>query len=106
MRTSFGGRRVSIAPVGMGTVRKKTASSALGEGMSSIQRVSWAWAARAAARNSVVRRRKRLRHVGLGGNFNLHLPATDVVGEVFRGYGQDIFSRRDVGWDQHLARVR
>ena len=87
-RVSFGGRRTGTLPLGKRTVRKKTASSRLATSTFSAHLVSSPFSANVPAdiRPSVSQTRVRV----LGKYFNLHLPAPDVVREVFSGDSQPI----------------
>ncbi len=100
-RVSLGGRRTEIMPLGNSTLRKKTASMRLPALMPSAHLVSSARAA-----NMPPRARMAAEVFRLGKNFNFHLPAADVVGEVFGGHGHFILSGGEGRGDQQVACVR
>src|SRR5438876_288948 len=89
-RVSFGGRRTSTAPPGMGTDRKKTACKRLGAAMSWIQRDR---SARASTHAASAKPHRLKACATLRRDFNLHLLASDVVREVFRRDRQRVSAR-------------
>src|ERR1017187_1818055 len=109
-RVSRGGRRKSTAPPGSDIMRKNAASRALEASMLRIQKGSSPSAEMAQPRaitmtsTSNASRRVRLRNK-LRKYFNLHLPGSNVVSDVFGGDGQLVSAGNHLFWNDQLASV-
>jgi len=92
-----------IDPVGKGTVRKIAASTS--------ERISMFWihsgiAARAATKPATTQTRsKEVFMRVLRDDFNLHLLRADIVGYIFRSYGQTVEAGRQFAGYRNLTRA-
>src|ERR1019366_6325218 len=107
-RVSRGGRRKSTAPPGSDIMRKSAASRALEASMLRIQEGNSPSAEIAhprertntASANARVRLRNKLRKY-----VNLHLPRSNIVGDVLGGDGQLVSAGDHLFWNDQLASV-